>query len=187
MAPAAGRLLGVLKSKPVEVQITASPGSRSAAWLAWYLRAAGEEVDCEVDPDEDGDERYDTWVSFDGKVGVQGRAIAEVLQRALRLWPEEADSLGARLAGGSMCVSIAPMGTNDQDKLRRAIHGIPRLLREMWGASMFQVVTEEYDRARAPAQFEVPIGHLQCFDLATGPFDERVADLIRDLKTREVE
>lgn len=50
-------------------------------------------------------------------------------------------------------------------------------------SNVVPVVVNQFDRSALPLELR-PI---QCFDLTTGPFDERVEALIRSLKTREME
>ena len=139
LGPVEAQVLPILKATPVEVEIIAPPQSRCAAWLAWYLREAGDEVDCGVDRDLDDEmdeeasrEPWGTWVGFDGKVAEQGWAIVNLVQHAFALRSVEIDSVGVAMQGGSLHVDVRPMGTNDEEKEREAIDEIPRVLRAMW-------------------------------------------------------
>ena len=127
-----------LKARQVEVDISTPPGSRPAAWLAWYLREFGHKVDVagndyeDDDPKIEGeDQKYygspDTWVGFEPNVAAQGRAIVEIVRVALVRRVLDDDSTDVTLRGGSMEIDVAPWGTEEaeREKMQRLKWGDP--------------------------------------------------------------
>jgi hypothetical protein len=131
------RFHAALRATPVEVELSDSTNTPNAAWLAWYLRKSGVEVDIEHHEYDDDfafgeDANSDSYVSFNGEIGESGQAIADIVQSAFSRSVAEADSYGVTLNGGSLSVSVFPKGANDAQKEREAWDQIPRLLSRMW-------------------------------------------------------
>lgn len=114
----------VLRAKPFEVSITARPGLPEAAWLAWYLREMGHEVDFDTEfiPEE-------TRVWTSEELPREYRAMAALVECAFRLRGKTESDIGIVFRRPLMDVSIAPMGTNDAEKQRKELDHTPKWLR----------------------------------------------------------
>jgi hypothetical protein len=124
ITPVEHRVLPVLKAKPFEVSVTARSASPEAAWLAWYLRELGREVD--FDPESEPTEST-VWTSED--LPQESRAIADLIEPAFGLRRRTQREFGVTFRRPVLIVSIFPMGTNNEEKRRKSVDHTPKRLR----------------------------------------------------------
>lgn len=127
------------------------------------------------------------------------REIAERIRRALQahdygVWFDEAVTVGqdwaaalhsainAAVTRGFVLVLLSPASLASQWCKRETEYALQLAARSQ-RSNVIPVVVAPFAREALPP----PLANLQWFDLTAGPFEERVEELIRSLKTREME
>jgi hypothetical protein len=126
--------------------------------------------------------------------------VAERIRRALllhdyRVW-FDTHSLGAgtdlfsdirsaidgAVAQGFVMVLLSPASLASQFCRQETEYALKLAAQSRW-SNVFPIVVAPFARVALPPH----LANIQWFDLTTGPFDERIQELIRNLKTREME
>lgn len=119
--------------------------------------------------------RHDYQVWRDSEI-KPGESFANVIQSAI-------DDAVKR---GFVLVLLSPASLTSQWCKHETEYGL-RLAAQSHKSNVIPVVIAPLEREGVPLSLQLQLGDIQWFDLTTGPLEERVEELIRSLKTREME